>query len=388
MKQALRSCILVLVSSLCWLHPVHAADPQFRTIEMGAGSGSSSAVVLSDEPNKYAQWRELLRYAHYCRLVAQSDAEILKQFPTAYISETKHTKVKFFVVKDDEKREQLIVVRGSSNITNWIVDFMFWKVKDMWLDIKLHKGFYEASREVFWDGVFNINPEYKTKITGHSLGGSIALILGLYLQDFGHNNLEVVSFGQPRITNRSGANKFGDYDYRRVAISKDIVPHLPPWFFAYRHFGKHVKLVPNEQDLSSQDTESEFEDPDPEEVKALWKEMIKNQNPEESPALPMPSLAKVWMGIRPDASPSDMGSLFESSQWKYMQDLYSQLNGQDAPSQEGEKERSFYSNQAMTILNGEGEELQGSIGKWHKIDLYIDHIEDFLESQGELLPAE
>ena len=91
-------------------------------------------------------------------LWAKVDQEILDKYPKASIYVTKKTKVKFFVVRDDENETQTIVIRGSANLTNWIVDFKFWKINDAWLDIRVHKGFYEATREVFWDSVFDLKP--------------------------------------------------------------------------------------------------------------------------------------------------------------------------------------------------------------------------------------
>ena len=62
------------------------------------------------------------------------------------------------------------------------------------------------------------------------MGGAIAIILGMYPDSFGHPNTDVITFGQPRITNKSGANKFKDFPFQRVVITADLIPHLPPGF--------------------------------------------------------------------------------------------------------------------------------------------------------------
>ena len=62
-------------------------------------------------------------------------------------------------------------------------------------------------------------------------------MLGMYLDSFGHPDTDVITFGQPRITNKSGATKYKEFPFQRVVIAMDLIPHLPPGFLGYRHFG-------------------------------------------------------------------------------------------------------------------------------------------------------
>ena len=320
----------------------------------------------------------LVKYANHCVLVGKSDQEILDKYPKASIYVTKKTKVKFFVVRDDENETQTIVIRGSANLTNWIVDFKFWKINDAWLDIRVHKGFYEATREVFWDSVFDLNPTYKTTITGHSLGGAIAIILGMYLDSFGHPNTDVITFGQPRITNKNGANKFKDFPFQRVVITADLIPHLPPGFLGYRHFGnkwylKHKDSSNNQLVLESED--SSYEE-DPQEALDLWDRWIESVDHNNTPVMRPPIIARMWMALRSDNQPSSMMDLFESDEWKRLKAVDS------SGSPKSSKNIIFDLNGNVESSQDKANDQRGEWFKWHALDRYIARLQNLIGSHS------
>ena len=52
-----------------------------------------------------------------------------------------------------------------------------------------------------------------------------------------------MTFGQPRVTNRKGAELFGSIlPITRVQHTTDIVPHLPPRMIGYSHLGELVSM--------------------------------------------------------------------------------------------------------------------------------------------------
>jgi predicted lipase len=69
-------------------------------------------------------------------------------------------------------------------------------------------------------------------VTGHSLGGALAAIcaLDLVLSDITTGeNLELITFGEPRVGNAEYAaamDKYVPQSYR-VVNKRDLVPHLP-----------------------------------------------------------------------------------------------------------------------------------------------------------------
>ncbi|KAG8741461.1 hypothetical protein FRC10_002829 [Ceratobasidium sp. 414] len=80
---------------------------------------------------------------------------------------------------------------------------------------------------------------YKVTTVGHSLGGALALLEGLYLRLNLPPNINVVTrtFGQPRVGNDVFA-QFVDLkvpDLARITLKGDIVPVIPPLITLYRH---------------------------------------------------------------------------------------------------------------------------------------------------------
>ena len=116
--------------------------------------------------------------------------------------------------------------------------------------IRVHKGFYDAYlsvRQVVLDLVGK-NYEFGDKffISGHSLGGALALICALdikYHFDFiDENELFVVTLGQPRVGNESFCNSTNRRlpNYFRFRNGNDIVPTFPK--FGYEHCGKLIEI--------------------------------------------------------------------------------------------------------------------------------------------------
>ncbi len=73
---------------------------------------------------------------------------------------------------------------------------------------------------------------YKIFITGHSLGGALAMLAGQYLlsEDFNayKSIVSICTFGSPRTGNNGFAKWFSEVDVVRYVNSEDIVPTVPP----------------------------------------------------------------------------------------------------------------------------------------------------------------
>jgi predicted lipase len=112
----------------------------------------------------------------------------------------------------------------------------------------LHKGFSSAARDLYPDIRRHLRKDYKIKIAGHSLGGAIAAITGLYLQQEGFS-VEVYTFGQPKITNIAGAARADSLHLIRFLNGRDMVTLVPPVSYqpgklgSYAHFGKEIALL-------------------------------------------------------------------------------------------------------------------------------------------------
>ncbi|KAI4338507.1 hypothetical protein MLD38_023556 [Melastoma candidum] len=157
----------------------------------------------------------------------------------------------------------VIAFRGTQehSIQNWIED-LFWKQLDIQYpgmpSAMVHRGFYYAyhnttirpailsaiERAKYMYGVENI------MITGHSMGGAMASFCGLDLAvNCGERNIQVLTFGQPRIGNAAFASYYSQLvpNTIRVTNGHDLVPHLPPYIprlpqRTYHHFPREVWL--------------------------------------------------------------------------------------------------------------------------------------------------
>ena len=158
---------------------------------------------------------------------------------------------------------QTIVIRGTANLTNVMVDLSVNLEADEALGITLHKGFRSAASAVYQD----VKPYLKTDkpliITGHSLGGAIAVVLAMYCQQDGHPASRVITFGQPKVTNVTGANTYADIPLTRVVTEKDLVPLVPPLsplqiknMDIYWHIGSEIILLNDQQYSQTQGLKS------------------------------------------------------------------------------------------------------------------------------------
>ena len=117
-----------------------------------------------------------------------------------------------------------------------------------WFAHEVHAGFYRIAEEIYNLISSELESDYEIILTGHSMGGSIALLLSMHLQKANYPLKQVVTFGQFRVTNRAGTMKWRDLPYIRVAAEKDYVTWLPPtWLTGYHHFGKNLKLIGDTQ---------------------------------------------------------------------------------------------------------------------------------------------
>ncbi|UTV97848.1 lipase family protein [Marinomonas rhizomae] len=123
---------------------------------------------------------------------------------------------------------QTIAIRGTANLENAMLDLDLELRPDAILDVKLHQGFGSGAKAVYEDIKPFLAKDRPIHLTGHSLGGAIAVILAMYLQKDGYSVEQVITFGQPKVTNVTGANKFDDLPLTRVVTLNDIVPLVPP----------------------------------------------------------------------------------------------------------------------------------------------------------------
>jgi triacylglycerol lipase len=147
---------------------------------------------------------------------------------------------------------QTIAIRGTANLENVMLNLNVSLLPDAKLDIMLHQGFASAAKAVYKDVKPYLVAGKPIQTTGHSLGGAIAVIVAMYLKMDDYPLTNVVTFGQPKVTNVSGAERFAGLPLTRIVTLQDIVPLVPPLsplqikdLDIYWHMGEEVILMGN-----------------------------------------------------------------------------------------------------------------------------------------------
>ncbi|MEM9218724.1 MAG: lipase family protein [Cyanobacteria bacterium P01_F01_bin.150] len=172
--------------------------------------------------------------------------------PRLFIEDVPSAEVNVIVETAESDRRQWIAVRGSSNLQNWILNVQYAQhnVPEDGTILQFHDGFYKAAQDVYAAICPHLRQDYSLRITGHSLGGAIAAILMVILGHDGYQIEKCITFGQPRVTNKEGAEKLTSAPLLRVRNQEDVVPLVPPSTVftmlqgGYEHFGPEVHVYP------------------------------------------------------------------------------------------------------------------------------------------------
>ncbi len=130
----------------------------------------------------------------------------------------------------------VISFRGSRSNPDWIADAAIIQTYFPYTRIKLgiHSGFaaiYKACRQQIMDTLSAMDSSKQLFITGHSLGGALAVLCSLDAAvNTVHNNPVMYNFGSPRVGNSKFVQAYNEVidNSIRVVNTNDIVTLLPP----------------------------------------------------------------------------------------------------------------------------------------------------------------
>lgn len=150
----------------------------------------------------------------------------------------------------------VVAFRGTDSLADWLGNIQVTPRRVPELGGAVHKGFlkaYEDVAPIVENAVTNAGNR-SLWITGHSLGGALAVIAAMVHRD--HDIAGLRTFGQPRLLGRRPArlvtNRFGS-SYCRFVNYDDIVTRIPP---GYRHTGLRIHFT--DQGDETLDAEEEF----------------------------------------------------------------------------------------------------------------------------------
>ena len=144
----------------------------------------------------------------------------------------------------------VIAFRGTASLRDWLTDAEFPLRPLPGSPGRVHAGFLTAIDSILPDLLAFLappkaqSPEPKASpvfLTGHSLGGALAVLAAWYLQAQGLPVHSVYTFGQPRVGDRAFASLYsallGTKTYRTVN-QNDLVPRVPGVLLGYSHAGE------------------------------------------------------------------------------------------------------------------------------------------------------
>jgi len=196
--------VVALVLSGC------AKNVADKNNDLGSGDKSNLPVTLES----------LIEHAEYCKAIYDSGGDQKDEVA--------------FEVKQDNGIS-IIVIRGTANDANVLSDIDVRLVSDARTGIKLHKGFRDVAVTIMQilDNTHTI--EHTVHVTGHSLGGAVAQIIGMWLHTRG-KNVQIFSYGSPKVSNQVLSG--GQPTHWRVVRRSDPIPFTPPW--PYSHTGLFI----------------------------------------------------------------------------------------------------------------------------------------------------
>ncbi|KAL2934832.1 Phospholipase A1 PLIP2 chloroplastic [Bienertia sinuspersici] len=145
----------------------------------------------------------------------------------------------WYICDDDDSATRYFVIQGSETLASWQANLLFEPIQFEGLDMLVHRGIYEAAKGMYQQMLPEILAYMKThgscakfRFTGHSLGGSLSLLINLMLMMRGEvpyaSLLPVITFGSPCIMCGGDAllRKLGlpKSHIQAIVMHRDIVP--------------------------------------------------------------------------------------------------------------------------------------------------------------------
>ena len=214
-KKTLIIIASLFLSGCSWLNPF---------LYFQGESGDRSTLPVEVE--------ELIEMAEYCEEAYRSTNDENKLY------EIRNNEFSYHVKQD--RGVTILIFRGTDNLKNVWTDVDARPTKDDSLNgVYLHRGFKDAATWIFEDIQRDYRLEKTVYLTGHSLGGAVAQIIGLWLHNAGYH-VQIYTFGSPKVSTSFFGNRPIHY---RVLVRNDPVPFVPPYPFLHSGISIDAKTL-------------------------------------------------------------------------------------------------------------------------------------------------
>ncbi|KAG2320292.1 hypothetical protein Bca4012_053357 [Brassica carinata] len=183
--------------------------------------------------------------------------EDVKQAVADDLQSTISSPCHWFICDDDQTLTRFFVIQGSESLASWQANLLFEPIEFEGLGAIVHRGIYEAAKGMYQQMLPQVQAHIKAhgnrakfRFTGHSLGGSLSLLLNLMLlvraEVPASSLLPVITFGAPfvlcggdRLLKNLGLPKS---HVQAIIMHRDIVPRAFSCNYPY-HVAELLKAV-------------------------------------------------------------------------------------------------------------------------------------------------
>ncbi|XP_009412375.2 phospholipase A1 PLIP1, chloroplastic [Musa acuminata AAA Group] len=225
---------------------IHSRAKGLLSLGSGAGHHDADAAAAAASASASGPYRcgyknpQVAAYVAASTMTAVVAAEEEARQEAAKDLRSLHSSpCEWFVCDHDSTCTRCFVIQGSDSLASWQANLFFEPIKFEEMEVLVHRGIYEAAKGIYEQFLPEIKEHLsrhgdraRLRFTGHSLGGSLCLLVGLMLLARGDVRLRqllpVVTFGSPsvfcggqRVLEELGLD---EGFVRSVMMHRDIVP--------------------------------------------------------------------------------------------------------------------------------------------------------------------
>ncbi|MED6137154.1 hypothetical protein PIB30_062283 [Stylosanthes scabra] len=230
----------IAASAASFLHAQTRSILPFKSSNSAAGQDSPDRIKESVDSVSItdAEMASLMATTDSVTAVVAAKEEV-KQAVADDLNSTHSSPCEWFICDNDQSHTRYFVIQGSETLASWQANLLFEPIQFEGLDYLVHRGIYEAAKGMYQQMLPEVHAHLKAhgsranfRFTGHSLGGSLALLVNLMLlirKEVPMSSLlPVITFGSPCILcgGDSLLKKLGlpRSHVQAITMHRDIVP--------------------------------------------------------------------------------------------------------------------------------------------------------------------